>query len=280
MLLPYLAGTLALVAAPAAVTFALALFEYDLLTAPRFVLADNLVELFHDPVFGRALLNSLLFASLAVPLRLAGALGLALLLHRRYAGVGAHRTAAFLPTVVPDVAYALVWLFMLNPIYGPLAAGLGAIGLPEPNWLTSPTGAMAAVVLMSSFTIGEGFIVALATRQELPAEFYDIARLEGSRALGTFRHVTLPMMGPTLALLAVRDLALTLQTSFIPALLVTGGGPDRATLFLPLLTYDTAFDDLRYGYAGAMTATAFVITAALVYVQYRLLRRWRFGFGR
>ncbi len=277
---PYAVGVFILIALPAAITFSLAFFSYDLLTAPDFRFLGNFEELLGDPLFREALENSLVFVALAVPLRLAGALGLALLLHRNFRRVGAHRTAVYLPTVVPDVAYALLWLFLLNPLYGPMNVLMGAVGLPEPAWFTDPEWAMTAIVLMSCFTIGEGFIIALATRQELPEELYEMADLEGSRPWNTFRRVTLPLMGPTLALLAFRDTAFSLQATFVPALLVTGGGPDRATTFLPSVIYDSAFDDLRYGYAAAMTLTMFLITGLIVYLQYRIVRRWNFGFGR
>lgn len=280
LLAPYVFGVVVLVVLPAAITFGLSVFHYDLLTDPVWAAFDNFAGLLDDPVFHRALTNSLIFVALAVPLRLLGAVGLALLLHRSFKGAGAARTAVYLPTVVPDIAYALLWLFIFNPLYGPMNVTLRALGLPEPSWLTTDEGAMAAVILMSCFTIGEGFIVALATRQELPEELYEIAALEGSRPLHTFRRVTLPLMGPTLALLAFRDTAFSLQATFVPALVVTGGGPDRATTFLPLLIYDNAFENLRYGYAASMTVTMFLITALIVFVQYRIVRRWRFGFGR
>ena len=137
-------------------------------------------------------------------------------------------------------------------------------------------GAMATIVLMGGFTIGEGFVVALAARQELPGELYELARVEGAGPLHTFRRVTLPLMAPTLGLLAIRDLAFSLQVSFIPAYLLTDGGPDRATLFLPLYAFDVGFEQLRYGYAAAITLTMFVITALLVLVQLWIARRWRF----
>lgn len=280
LLAPYVFGVVVLVVLPAAITFGLSVFRYDLLTAPVWAAFDNFADLLDDPVFHRALTNSLIFVAFAVPLRLLGALGLALLLHRSFKGAGAARTAVYLPTVVPDIAYALLWLFIFNPLYGPMNVTLRALGLPEPSWFTNGEAAMAAVILMSCFTIGEGFIVALATRQELPEELYEIAAVEGSRPLHTFRRVTLPLMGPTLALLAFRDTAFSLQATFVPALVVTGGGPDRATTFLPLLIYDNAFENLRYGYAASMTVTMFVITALIVFVQYRIVRRWRFGFGR
>ncbi len=277
LLAPFAFGAALLLVVPAAATFAVAFLELDLLGPSRWAGLDNFSQLLDDPVFGEALVNSLTFAAFAVPLRMLGAVGLALLLHERFRGVHGARTAAYLPTVVPDVAYALLWLFLLNPLYGPLNAVLGFAGLPEPAWLTTGAGAMAAIVLMSGFTIGEGFVVALATRQELPRELYELAKVEGAGPLHTFRRVTLPLMAPTLGLLAIRDLALSLQVSFIPAYLLTDGGPDRATLFLPLYAFDVGFEQLRYGYAAAITLTMFLITAALVFVQVRLARRWRFG---
>ena len=115
MLAPYLLGIVALVLLPALVTFGLALTEYDLVRSPSFVGLDNFRELLRDDVFRTALTNSLVFAAIAVPLRLAAALGLALLLHRRFAGVGGYRSARVLPTVVPDIAYGLALALALQP---------------------------------------------------------------------------------------------------------------------------------------------------------------------
>ena len=280
LLAPYLLGGALLVVLPAALTFGLSLTEYDLLTSPRFSGLDNFEELLGDRILRTALLNSLLFLAIAVPLRLLAAVGMALLLHGRARGRGAQRTAVYLPTVVPDVAFALLFLFLLNPVYGPVNALLGGLGLPEPAWLSTPAGAMAAVVIVATFTVGEGFVVALATRQELPEELYDLAKLEGSRPSHTLRRVTLPLMRPTLALLAFRDTAFALQVSFVPALIVTGTGPDRATLFLPQFIYDAAFEELRYGYAATVTLTLFALTGLIVAAQARVLRSGRFGLGR
>ena len=280
LLAPYLLGGALLVVLPAALTFGLSLTEYDLLTSPRFSGLDNFEELLGDRILRTALLNSLLFLAIAVPLRLVAAVGMALLLHGRARGRGAQRTAVYLPTVVPDVAFALLFLFLLNPVYGPVNALLGGLGLPEPAWLSTPAGAMAAVVIVATFTVGEGFVVALATRQELPEELYDLAKLEGSRPRHTLRRVTLPLMRPTLALLAFRDTAFALQVSFVPALIVTGTGPDRATLFLPQFIYDAAFEELRYGYAATVTLTLFALTGLIVAAQARVLRSGRFGLGR
>lgn len=279
MLGPYLAGMAILVVVPAVITFALSFYEYDLIRAAEFNGFANFRELIGDDVFRISLRNSLMYVLFAVPLRLLGALGLALLLHRRFRGVGGYRTAAYLPTVVPDVAYALLWLWILNPLYGPLNLILGTIGFPTPPWLTNPTAAQAAVIIMSLFQIGEGFLVALATRQEIPEELYELSAIEGSSPLYVFRRVTLPIMAPTLLLLLFRDTIFSFQASFVPALIVTGGGPPPyATTYLPLFVYRNAFEYLRYGYAAAATLTMFVITGVIVLIQYRIVKRWRRSF--
>jgi multiple sugar transport system permease protein len=279
MLAPYLIGVTALIVAPAVITFVLSAFDYNLITSGEFVGLRNFRELRRDPVFRIALYNSLGYIAFAVPLRLLGALALALLLHKRYRGVAAYRTSAYLPTVVPDVAYALLWLWILNPLFGPLNLALGAIGAPTPKWLTGPTAAQAGIIIMGLFTIGEGFIVAMATRQDIPTELYELAAIEGTRPVAAFLRITLPLMAPTLLLLMFRDTAFSFQANFVPALIVTGGGPPPyATTYLPLFIYRTGFEYLRYGYAAAATLTMFFITALIVFVQYRIVRRWRHAF--
>ena len=289
LLLPYTLGLIVLVALPAFVTFGLALTEYDLLRSPRFVGLDNFRELADDGIFRTALQNSLVFAAIAVPLRLAGALGLALLLHRRMRGAGTARSAVALPTVIPDVAYGLLWLWLFNPLYGPInllllwkgdTATTTAWGFQPPQWLTHPNDARAAIIVMSLFTIGEGFVVLLVTRQGLPSELYDLAALEDATAWGVFRRVTLPLLAPVLLLLLARDTIFSLQATFVPALVVTDGGPPPyATTYVPLFVYRNAFEYLRYGYAAAATLVMFGATALIVWVQWRIVRRYRQGFA-
>jgi multiple sugar transport system permease protein len=274
MLAPFVLGLALLVFLPALVTFGLAFFEYDLVRPPRWHGLRNFAELWDDEVFAAAVRNSLLFVVFAVPLRLAGALAFALLLHRRIRAAGTYRATAYLPTVVPDVAYALLWLWLLNPLYGPINLALAAAGGPTPQWLTDPRAAQAAIVLMSLFQIGEGFLIALAVRRSLPDELYELARVERAGPLYTFSRVTLPLMWPVLALLAFRDAVYSLQITFVPALIVTGGGPPPyATTYLPQFVYRNAFEYLRYGYAAAATLTMFAATALVVLAQYLIVRR-------
>ena len=289
MLAPYVLGLSVLIALPALVTFALALTEYDLVRSPRFIGVDNFRALLDDEIFHTSLINSLVFAAAAVPLRLAGALGLALLLHRRFTGVGTYRSATVLPTVIPDVAYGLIWLWLFNPLYGPInqllllwgdSATTTAWGVQPPQWLTHPNDARAAIVIMSLFTIGEGFVVLLVTRQGLPAELYDLAAIEDATAWGIFRRITLPLMAPILLLLLARDTIFSLQATFVPALVVTEGGPPPyATTYVPLFVYRNGFEYLRYGYASAATLLMFALTGLIVWLQWRIIRRWRRGFS-
>ena len=204
----------------------LAAFEADLLEAPTYLGFENFVELARRPGLpGRRCATPSSSPPAPCPLRLLGALGLALLLHVRFRGAGAYRTTAYLPTVVPDVAFALAWLWILNPLYGPLNLTLGAIGIDGPSWLTDPWAARFGLVLVAGFTIGEGFLIAMAARVEIPPELYELAALEGAGPFATLRRVTLPLLGPTLVLLLLRDTIYSFQASFVPALVITEGGP-------------------------------------------------------
>ena len=286
MLAPYLLGLAVLVAVPAVATFGLALTDYDLIRSPDVVGLDNFRELVDDRVFRIALVNSLVFAAVAVPLRLAAALGLALLLHRNGRGMGLARSAVVLPTIVPELAYGLLWLWLLNPLYGPLnglltaggANGATALGRQPPQWLTDPNDARIAMVLLSVFLVGEGFVLLLVARRAVPADLYELAALEDATWWDVFRRVTLPLMLPVVVLLGLRDVVLSLQLNLVPALVVTEGGPpDHATTYLGLFVYRNGFEYLRYGYAAAATVVLVLMTAAIVVVQLWLLRRWQRG---
>jgi multiple sugar transport system permease protein len=272
---PYLVGLALLIAVPLGGSLLLAVSDFAGVGGLRLTGFDNFARLVGDDAFWRSLGNSLVYIAIAVPLRLGAAVGFALLLHRRGAGLGAARVAAYLPTVVPDVAYALLWLWIFNPFFGPLSLGFSSIGLSSPEWLTDPWAARAGIAVMGAFQIGEAFVVALATRRAIPQSLYEAAAVDGARPWFTLTRLTLPVMAPILALLVLRDVVFTLQTNFVPALVVTEGGPRYATTYLPLFVYENAFRYFRFGYASAVTLTMFLITAAIVLVQYRLAQRWK-----
>jgi multiple sugar transport system permease protein len=280
MALPFLAGTAVLTVLPALAGLPLAFTDYSALSAPRWVGLDNLRALPGDPIFLTAVLNSALYVAVAVPLRLLGALVLALLLARPFVGRAGYRVGFYLPTVVPDVAWALVWLWLLNPIYGPVNALLRGAGLPAPLWMADPAGARAGVIVMMVWQIGEGLIVCLAALAAIPEEIFEQAAIDGAGTLRTIRDVTLPLVAPALLLLLLRDTIFSLQANFVPALVLGGGGgPNYATTFLPMYVYTTAFEYLRFGYAAAITWVMYAVTALLVVVQLQVARRWRVEVG-
>jgi len=274
-LAPYLIGTFALVLLPALLTFRYAFTDFTGLGQGGFTGLANFRRLYDDPFFHASLRASAIHVMIAVPLRLGLAVGFALLLAAPRRGGRWYRLAVYLPTVIPDVALALLFLWVLNPVYGPLNQLLGLLGLPQPTWLAEIAGARAGVVLMLLFPIGEAFLVVLATRRAIGARLYEAAALEGARPWQQLRHITLPLLAPVLALLAIRDVALSLQSTFVPAYVLTDGGPLFATLYVPIYVFDQAFEFLGFGYGAMITLVVLAITLLLVVGQLLLVRRWR-----
>jgi multiple sugar transport system permease protein len=263
-LLPYLIGMGLLVVLPALATAAIAFADYNSLNLPRWVGLANFQRLWESPYVQIALRNSLIFVALAIPLRVAGALGLALLLQQRGRTFGFYRSAVYLPTIVPEVAYALVWLWIFNPFYGPLNLVLAGLGLPAPQWLVEPATARLAIVIMLAFQIGEGFLVLLAGLQTTPRSLHEAAWLDGAGWWPRFRRLTFPLLLPWLLLLTFRDLLVSLQSTFTPSFVLTYGGPDYATTFAPLLIYEIAFDFFDFGLASSLLLVVYVLLAGLV----------------
>jgi multiple sugar transport system permease protein len=274
-LLPYAIGTAALVIIPLLLTVGYAFTDHTGLSTPRFNGLANLRRMTADPFFFASLRASLIHVAIAVPLRLLAATSLGLLLSAPRRGGRWYRAAVYLPTVIPDIALALLFVWVLNPIYGPLNQVLALFGLPEPAWLATAWGARMGVVMMLLFPIGEGFLVVLATRRQINARLYEAAALDGCGPFGQLRRITLPLLAPVLVLLAVRDTVLTLQSNFVPAYILTDGGPANATLYLPIYIFDQAFEFLGFGYGAMITMVVLVMTIALIAVQVLLVRRWR-----
>lgn len=258
-LLPYLLGMFVLVALPALATVMLAFAEYNAIQPPTWAGLANFQRLITSPLVHISLRSTLIFLLLAVPLRLLGALVLALLLRRRQRGFGLYRAAAYLPTILPEAAYALIWLWILNPVYGPLNVILRGLGLPAPAWLAEPGTARLAIVIMSLFQIGEGFVVLLAGLQNIPRTFYDMATVDGANGWQCFTRITLPLIVPWLLMLTFRDLLVSLQNTFAPSFVMTYGGPYYATTFVPLLVYELSFDFVDLGLASALLVVTYVL---------------------
>lgn len=262
---PFLLGTLVLVVLPALATVAISFTSYHAVDTPRWAGLDNFRRLVDTPVVRLSLYNTLLFAVLAVPLRLLGALIVAFLLGGKRRGTGFYRAAAYLPTIVPEAAYALVWLWILNPVHGPLNLVLSALGLPAPAWLTQPGTARAAIILMALFQIGEGFMLVLVARQSVSPALYESAEVDGANRWQCFRWITLPLIVPWLLLLLGRDVVMAVQNTFTPSFILTYGGPYYSTTFLPLLIYELTYDFTDWGLASAVLVLTYAWLLLLIW---------------
>jgi multiple sugar transport system permease protein len=263
-LAPYLLGIFVLVIIPALLTFGMAFTKYNAVSAPKWVGFENFSRLWTSVYARSALRNTLIFVLSAVPIRLVGALGLALLLQRKGLVFGIFRSIVYLPTVIPEVAYALIWMWIFNPLYGPLNISLNHLGLDAPSWWTEAGTARLAIVVMLVFTLGEGFIVMLAALQNISRSYYEAATVDGASTWQCFWKITFPLILPLLLLLTFRDMILSLQSTFTPSFVITYGGPYYATTFAPLLVYELAFDFYNLGLASAALIMTYILLGILV----------------
>lgn len=281
LLIPYLVGIIVLIILPAALSFSLAFFQYDTLSPPRWVGHLNFILAYTDELFYLSVQNSLALILLPVPLRVMGAFVLARLLQRgggRW--LGWLRAAVYLPSVIPSAAYALAWLWILNPLYGPLNLLLRETQFfpkTEFLWLVDPVTAKPGLALMSLWQIGEGFLVSLAALLDLPADIEDAARVDGAGSWPLFWRITLPLTAPILLLLTFRDAILTFQDSFATIMLTTQGGPYYATYTLPLFIYEQGFGLLAFGPAAAALWILYLLTGLVVLFLYLTARQWNIG---
>jgi multiple sugar transport system permease protein len=278
LIAPWLIGLILFQAGPILSAFLLSFTEWPLPRPPSFVGLAHLSTLWSDALFGRSLLNTVSYALGTVPASLAIGLGLALLLSQKRRGVYLFRTLFFLPSVISGVAMAFLWAWVFNPRFGILNALLAYVGIRGPAWLQDEAWAMPALIVMSLWGVGTTMVIYLAALRDVPQELIEAAALDGAGRWARFRHVTWPMISPvTFYLLVVNTLA-SFQV-FTPIYILTKGGPNNATLTLPLYIYLNAFSWGRLGYASALSAVLFLLVLALTGVQFLLARRWVFYSG-
>lgn len=273
MLAPYLTGLGLLVIAPLLLSLLLAFTSYDTFSPPQWVGLQQFRTLMADRLARIALANTAFYVVAVALLRLFGALALALLLQQRSRSSALVRPFIYLPSIIPEIAYVLIWLVAFNPRYGPINLALSAAQLPQPDWLIAPWPTRWALVIMAVWQLGEGFILLLVSLKDVPRAVYESAEIDGAGPVARLRYITLPLLLPRLLLLSLRDIAVALQASFIPSLVMTRGGPGYATLFVPLYSYFVAFEDFRFGYAAALMWITILATVALLFIVSLFVRR-------
>jgi len=271
---PWLAGLALLTLYPVTATIYYSFCDYDVLSSPIWVGTLNYREMFGDEVFWKALYNTLLYAAIAIPLGLLFSFLIAVLLNQALLGKSVFRTIYFLPSMVPFVAVAMIWLWIFHGQFGLLNYGLERIGLPGLNWLTDERYTKPALILMSLWSIGGAMVICLAALQDVPRQLYESAQLDGASFWHQLWHITVPMISPVLYFNMIMGIIGSLQTFIQPFILFgSGGGPNRSALFYAVYLFENAFTYGHMGYACAMAWVLFMIILGLTVGATRLIRK-------
>ncbi|MFZ0869109.1 MAG: sugar ABC transporter permease [Rhodanobacter sp.] len=264
---------------PVIAALALSLTDYDLYALAnihnlRFVALQNYWALLQRPLFWSALGHTVYFVAVGVPLSMGTSLGAALLLNSPLARCKPFfRTALFAPVVTTVVAVAVIWRYLFNTKYGMANFVLGHFGFHSIDWLGDPHWAMPTIILFAVWkNFGYNMIIFLAGLQAIPADLYEAARIDGASAWRQFRHITLPMLGPTMLMVSILTVSGYFQL-FAEPYVMTEGGPLQSTTSVLYLMYDEGFKWWNLGSASAVAFLLFLIMFAVTAVMLKLARR-------
>ncbi len=283
---PWVIGFAVFVLGPMAYSLVMAFTRYDVVHPPEFIGLGNWARMFgfqegpdgllaNDPQFWKSLWNTLYMTIFGVPAGMAASLAIAMLLNTKVRGMGLYRTLYYLPVIVPAVAGAFIWLWLLNPETGfvnfVLAPWLHKLGLSAPAWFTDARWAKPGLIILMIWTCGGTVIIWLAGLQTLPRHLYEAAMIDGATPLRRFWHITFPLLTPYLLFNWIMGTIGSLQI-FTQAYIINA--PGDSMLFYVLYLFFRAFRYFEMGYACAMAWVLFAITVALCLLQLWMSRRW------
>ncbi len=278
---PWLLGFLAFTLLPVGLSLYYSFCDYSLLQRPVFRGMENYSLLSTDPVFWNSVKVTAYYAALALPAGLILALVLAILLNTNVKGQAIYRTLIFLPSLVPAVAAAMLWLWLLNGKLGLVNLGLRRIGFSDPpNWLTDSRWTVRALALMSLWSVGNTVIIYLAGLQDVPQELYEAAELDGAGALGKIFHVMVPAISPVIFFNLIIAIIGTLQVFTLPYIMTPNGQPARASYFYTMFLYDNGFNYLLMGRACAMAWIQLLTIVALTGLAFWTSKHWVYYQGK
>ncbi len=275
---PWLIGFVVFVAGPMVGALTLSFMSWDLFSSPEWVGLANYRQLADDPLVLKSLENTAFYTFLSVPINLVVALMAAMLLNTQVRGVALFRTAFYLPSVMPVVANAVLWFWVLNPEVGIANALLRRLGLPESQWLYGVASAKPTFIMMGLWGVGNTMIIFLAGLQGIPSSLYDAALIDGANAWQRFRAVTIPLLSPVILFNMVIGVIGSFQI-FTSAYLLTNGGPNNATLFSVLYLFRLGFEQFQMGYAAAFAWLIFAVILVFTLIQLKLSTRWTYYEG-
>ena len=271
---PVVLGLLLWTLLPTLASLILSFTDYRVLSPPVWVGLDNYVAMFtRDRDFYQALKVTYSFVMMQLPIGLCVALAGALLLNYDVTGLTIFRTFFYLPSVVPAVATALVWGWILNLNYGLVNQFLAMAGFERINFFGNPKTALPTLAVMTWFSVGQTMIIYLAALLNVPPSLYEAAEIDGAGRIRKFFNITLPMISPTLFYTVVNGLILSFQY-FTQAYILTSGGPMKATYFYSLMIYNEAFSNLKMGYAAALAWFLLVMVLIMTLTVFRSSSAW------
>lgn len=276
---PWLFGFLFFTLYPLLASGYYSLTRYDLIRDPVFLGLKNYINLFTtDPHFWNVMYNTLFYVGFSVPLGIGTAFLIAILLNSKIIGRSFFRGIIYIPSIVPAVCSAMVWLFLLNIQYGAINAVLTSIGLEAIPFLSNPTLAKPSLVVVSMWTQGAAVVIFLAALQDVPRSLYEAATVDGANAFQKFLNVTIPMTTPVILFNLIMGFIGAFQEFTVPWLL-TQGGPMNSTEFFAIHLYRNAFIYLRMGKASALAWIMFAIIVVFTLILFRTSARWVYYGG-
>ncbi len=271
---PWLLGSIAFLFVPMAMSLFYSLTDYSLLEPPLWVGGGNYARMLDDPTFHRVVRNTALYCVASIPLQTALAIGLATLLNGRLPLRGLLRACIFLPTLVPLIASAMVWMWLFNGEYGLINRLLAAVGIHGPAWLIDQHWVMPSMVIMSLWGVGQAMVVYLAALQDVPRQLYEAARVDGMSPAQQFINVTLPMISPAILFNVIALTINSVQVFAVPYVMFRRpDGTNPAGQFYTMYLYENAFVYGQMGYASAMAWVQLLVVLLLTGVMLLASRR-------
>lgn len=276
---PFILGVLALWVGPMLYSLYLILHDWNMLAAPKFIGLGNFERMLNDPLVGKSLVNTAYYTFLGVPLQLLVAFSLAVMLNQQIRGLGLYRTVYYLPSITPAVAFAVVWIQILNPEFGVLNQVLSWFGLGPINWLFNPAWSKPALIIMILWLTGFQMIIFLAGLQSVPKELQEAAEIDGANTWRRFVTVTIPIISPIILFNMIISIIGSFQV-FTAVFIMTDGGPQDSTLFTVLYLYRNAFELFKMGYAASLAWVLFLIIMIFTAIQFFFANRWVYYEGK
>lgn len=275
---PWVIGATVLTLLPMAVSLYLSFTDYDMFDAPQWVGLRNYTQMFtEDPRYWRSVITTLTYVVIAVPFQLVLALAVAIALKSVKRGKGFYRSAFYAPSLLgASMSIALVWRAIFND-GGTVDNLLSGVGIDIGGWINRPGWAILSVALLTIWQFGAPMVIFLAGLQQIPAELYEAAAVDGASWWRQFRSITIPMLSPVLFFNLVLQMIQAFQV-FTPAFAVSAGkgGPADSTLVYTLYLYDRAFTASHMGYASAMAWALLLAIGVVTAVLFRTSRAWVF----